>query len=318
MNKFFIKILLIIFISSSVYANTTEDLIGKNIKVFFNDGKSCLFSIHEDSKVSADCMPDVPVKYRIVEGKKIKFIMWGPYTTNSGLSKSVTIYYNTSSNFMIASLLDEKDAKWETLDIKDVEISEIADNDITPNENEILSNENINNIFFKVVSKDKIIDVDGEEACLTKFEVTNNSIYTIHFQEIIPFHIGPKKYKWGSEMSNLVNPDLKKKEIDIYDEYIDYFTIGMTANIQGNEAASYYGENSSVINYTKCKRIKTYVIELSCRSVNAEAVLDSNEDSIQWESNKEAYRKILNLLSPHPKHDEGIFGKIKFDRSYGC
>ena len=41
-----------------------------------------------------------------------------------------------------------------------------------------------------------------------------------NFQEIIPFHIGPKKYKWGSEMSNLVNPNLKKKEVDIYDEEI--------------------------------------------------------------------------------------------------
>ncbi|MDC0037246.1 hypothetical protein OAJ30_01060 [Alphaproteobacteria bacterium] len=303
--------LFVLFFSTSVYANVTEDLVGKNVKVFFNDGNSCVFSIHEDSKVSADCMPDVPVKYKIVEGKKIKFIMWGPYTTKSGLSKSVAIYYNTSSNFMISTLLDDTDAKWETLDIKDVEISEIANKEITPNEN-------VNNIFFKVVSKDKIIDVDGEEACLTKFEVTNNSIYTIHFQEIIPFHIGPKKYKWGSEMSNLVNPDLKKKEVDKYDEYIDYFTIGMTANIQGDEAAWTYGENSSVINYIKCKRIKVYVIELSCESVNAEAVLDSNEDSIQWESNKEAYRKVLNLLSPHPEHDEGSFGKIKFDRLPSC
>ena len=182
----------------------------------------------------------------------------------------------------------------------------------------IFANENVNNIFFKVVSKDKITDVDGEEACLSKFEVTNNSIYTIHFQEIIPFHIRPKKYKWGSEMSNLVNPDLKKKEVDIDDEYIDYFTIGMTANIQGYETAMNYGENSSVINYKKCKRIKTYVIEFSCESVNAEAVLDSNEDSIQWESNKEAYRKVLKLLSPHPEHDEGSFGKIEFDRLSGC
>jgi hypothetical protein len=173
------------------------------------------------------------------------------------------------------------------------------------------------NIFFKIVSKDKIIDVDNQEACLTKFEVTNNSIYTIYFQEVFPFHIAPKKYDWESEITNLVNPNLKKKEVDYDDEYIDYFTVGMTANIQGYETAMNYGENSSVISYKKCNRIKTYVVKLSCESVNAETVLDSNENNIQWESNKEAFRTIIDLLAPHPENDDS-FGKIIFKRVSFC
>ena len=46
MNKFFITILLTFFVlsfSSAVFANVTEDLVGKNVRVFFNDGNSCVF-----------------------------------------------------------------------------------------------------------------------------------------------------------------------------------------------------------------------------------------------------------------------------------
>ena len=178
------------------------------------------------------------------------------------------------------------------------------------------SNENINNIFFKVVSKDKIIDVDGDEACLTKFEVTNNSIYTLYLEEPFLFGIAPKRYKWGDESGDLVNPNLEENEVEAYD-YINYFESGMSANIVGYETSMDYGEHSSVISYTKCKRIKTYVIKLSCEVINADTVLDINEDNIQWDSNKKAYKTILNLLDSHPEHDESM-GKFKFDKKYSC
>ena len=172
------------------------------------------------------------------------------------------------------------------------------------------------NIFFQVISKEKIIDLDNEEACLTKFEVTNNSIYTLYLEGLFPLHIAPKRYEWGQELGNLVNPNLEKNEVEAYD-YINYFEVGMSSNIQGYEASMNYGEHSSIISYTKCKRIKTYVIKLSCESVNADTVLDTNEDDIQWESNKKAYKTILNLLTKHPEHDDSL-GKFKFDRVSSC
>ena len=92
---------------------------------------------------------------------------------------------------------------------------------------------------------------------------------------------------------------------------------GMSANIVGYETSMDYGEHSSVISYTKCKRIKTYVIKLSCEVINADTVLDINEDNIQWDSNKKAYKTILNLLDSHPEHDESM-GKFKFDKKYSC
>ena len=180
----------------------------------------------------------------------------------------------------------------------------------------IFANENVNNIFFKVVSQDKIIDVDNDEACLTKFEVTNNSIYTLYLEEPFLFHIAPKRYEYGDEFTNLVNPNLEENEVEAYD-YINYFEVGMSANIVGYETSMNYGEHSSVISYTKCKRIKTYVIKLSCEVINADTVLDINEDEIQWDSNKKAYRKILSLLASHPEHDESM-GKFQFDRISSC
>ena len=181
----------------------------------------------------------------------------------------------------------------------------------------IFADDGEGNIFFKVVSKDKIIDKDNEEACLTKFEVTNNSLYTIYLEEYpFQFHIAPKRYDRIAENGILVNPNLEKNEVEKFD-YIDYLEVGMSANIQGYYTSLFYGENSSVLSHTKCKRIKTYVVQLSCDSVNAESVLDINEDDIEWESNKEAYKTILSLLASHPEHDESM-GKFQFDRLSSC
>ena len=38
--------------------------------------------------------------------------------------------------------------------------------------------------------------------------------------------------------------------------------------------------------------------------------------NIQWDSNKKAYKTILNLLESHPEHDESM-GKFEFDRISG-
>ena len=178
--------------------------------------------------------------------------------------------------------------------------------------NESVSNLKEEGIFFQVISKSKYEDADGDETCLTDFVVTNNTKYTLKFDDD---QTGISWYDENiSQYIRLVNPNLERTEVsrDDYPSYIEYFEPGMTANLQDtNQLFGPEYELSKLVAYkTKCKRVKKYVFHVACQF----EVLDSNEDEIEWKSRKKEYTTILKLHKPHPDHDKKEFGKIVFKK----
>jgi len=192
-----------------------------------------------------------------------------------------------------------------------VEITQQEEN----SKNESVSNIEEEGIYFQIISKEKIKDANGEEACLTDLVVTNNSNYTIQFlTDGGGFHFAHSANSdYLDRYFFLVNPNLEKTELVTGGEWLEYFEPGMTANVQEfSQIFSGEFELSKVVNYDKCKRVKKYNFQLMCSGLVA--VLDSNEDEIEWQSIKEAYETIHKTLKPHPQHNKKEFGKIEFEK----
>tara|TARA_B100000795_G_C22637794_1_gene375200 strand:- start:69 stop:770 length:702 start_codon:yes stop_codon:yes gene_type:complete len=218
---------------------------------------------------------------------------------------SPTIFANSISDCKIIS---DDTERLQCYDSLSVEITQQEENSKVDS----VSNLKEEGIFFQIISKEKIKDANGEEACLTDFVVTNNSKYTIQFTDEFPWIHGVNS-DYTSQYLFLVNPYLVKTEVEPYDESIKYFERGMTANLQ-NYYQTVMGEFelSKLVHYEKCKRVKKYTFLLMCGGL--ETVLDANEDEIEWKSKKEAYETIHKISKPHPDHDKKEFGKILFKK----
>ena len=221
---------------------------------------------------------------------------------------SPSVFANGISDCKIISDDTERLKCYDSLSI---EITQQEEN----SKSESVSNLKEEGIYFQIISKEKIKDANGEEACLTDFVVTNNSNYTIQFlTDGGGFHFAHSANSdFLSRYFFLVNPNLEKTELEVDDGWIEYFEPGMTANMQEfSQMFSGEFELSKVVNYDKCKRVKKYNFQLMCSGLVA--VLDSNEDEIDWQSTKEAYETIHKTLKPHPQHNKKEFGKIEFEK----
>ncbi len=172
------------FFISTVFSKNIDDLIEKNVNVFFPDGSSCSYSFHNNNEVKSECIIEDIMKYQIIDSTDLRYIIFGPTTNQKGSSASYAIFYDPKDNATIrfAMKVNREDSKWRTFSPK-VEISEIINNTNSSNDGEdgkVVFKINNAVDYFESFDRrddfDEFTHYDNVAGCKYNIEVKNNTI----------------------------------------------------------------------------------------------------------------------------------------------